>query len=199
MAEYFDIVDENGEPTGEVTEREYAHTHGVRHRTSHLWLVGNRKGKLCVLLQKRSKNKDSFPDCYDISSAGHIPAGDGYRQSAVRELREELGISAREDELIYCGDRKIAIDSEFHGKAFCDRQCSRVFMLWCDLEESDFVLQEEEVESVRWIPLEECIEGVRSGSLKSCIAMEELEILASALEREENVTERTAKCTENSK
>ena len=37
--EYLDIVDENGQPTGQVVEREYAHRHGIRHRTSHVWLL----------------------------------------------------------------------------------------------------------------------------------------------------------------
>ena len=45
-----------------------------------------------VLLQKRSENKDSFPGSYDISSAGHIPSGVDFLESALRELEEELGI-----------------------------------------------------------------------------------------------------------
>ena len=45
-------------------------------------------------MQKRSADKDSFPGVYDVSSAGHLPAGEDFRKSAVRELKEELGISA---------------------------------------------------------------------------------------------------------
>lgn len=33
MAEYLDIVDENGIPTGETVERETTHAKGFRHRT----------------------------------------------------------------------------------------------------------------------------------------------------------------------
>lgn len=73
--EYLDIVDENGVPTGKIAERTAAHKQGLRHRTSHVWILRERAGKVEVLLQKRSQNKDSFPGCYDISSAGHIPAG----------------------------------------------------------------------------------------------------------------------------
>ena len=75
MAEYLDIVDENGIPTGETVERETAHAKGIRHRMVHLWLVRKKDGKLQVLLQRRAKHKESFPDRYDTSSAGHIPAG----------------------------------------------------------------------------------------------------------------------------
>ena len=77
--EYLDEVNENGEPTGRTVEREIAHSNGVRHRTAHVWIIRQYGGKIQVLLQKRSKTKDSYPGCYDISSAGHIPAGSDYR------------------------------------------------------------------------------------------------------------------------
>lgn len=70
MQEILDIVDENGEPTGETVEREFAHADGIRHRTSHVWLARKRNGRAEILLQKRAENKDSYPGCYDISSAG---------------------------------------------------------------------------------------------------------------------------------
>ena len=73
--ELLDVVDENGIPTGETVERSIAHAKGIRHRTSHVWLLRRRSEGVEVLLQKRSDNKDSFPGCYDTSSAGHIPAG----------------------------------------------------------------------------------------------------------------------------
>lgn len=91
MEEIFDIVDENGEPTGKTVPRSEAHRNGIRHRTAHVWLWRPAKGGFEILLQKRSDDKDSFPGCYDISSAGHIPAGCDYITSALRELKEELG------------------------------------------------------------------------------------------------------------
>ena len=80
--ELLDLVDENGVPTGEVKERELVHRDGDRHRTSHVWLFRQRNGRWQVLLQKRSEQKDSHPGCYDISSAGHIPAGVDWVSSA---------------------------------------------------------------------------------------------------------------------
>ena len=88
--ELLDVVDENGVPTGTVVSREKAHAEGIRHRTAHVWLVRRRNGNVEILLQKRCKSKDSWPGCYDISSAGHIPAGVDFIPSALRELREEL-------------------------------------------------------------------------------------------------------------
>ena len=100
MKEFLDIVDENGQPTGEMIDRETAHAKGVLHRTSHVWLARRKKGKVQILLQKRAEHKSSFPGCYDISSAGHIPAGNSYEVSALRELEEELGVKAEEKDLI---------------------------------------------------------------------------------------------------
>ena len=158
--EYLDIVDENGNPTGETVERAYAHKHGVRHRTAHVWILRKRDDKIQVLLQKRAETK-SFPGCYDISSAGHITAGQEFYESAVRELHEELGITASEADLVYCGDRRIVWDDVFFGEEYHDRQFTKVFLLWADVKENDLVLQEEEVSSVLWMNLDECIIGVR--------------------------------------
>ena len=90
--EILDICDEFGNPTGKVEDREIIHQEGLLHRTAHVWLLRKENNQIEILLQKRSDAKDSFPGCYDISSAGHIPAGDGYFKSAKRELKEELGV-----------------------------------------------------------------------------------------------------------
>ena len=174
--EYLDIVDENGNPTGEIVERAFAHKNGVWHRTSHVWILRKREGKIEVLLQKRADTK-SFPGCYDISSAGHITAGQGFLDSAVRELGEELGITATEDELLFCGDRKIIWDDVFFGEEYHDRQFTKVFLLWADVDEKSLTLQEEEVSAVKWMDLDECIEGVKANAFKHCIYPEELEMV----------------------
>lgn len=179
--ELLDVVDEYGMPTGEVVPREIAHAEGIRHRTSHVWLVRKKCEKMEVLLQKRCEAKDSWPGCYDISSAGHIPAGDDFIASALRELREELGVEAEPEEMVFCGNRIIREDGEFHGRPFHDRQYSRVFALWRDMEESAFRLQKEEIESVRWMELEACMEAVARNTIAHCIYPEELKMVQAAL------------------
>ncbi len=179
MMEYLDVVDGTGKPTGEIVERSVAHREGVPHRTSHLWLVRKRDERVQILLQKRAMAK-SFPGCYDISSAGHIPAGQDYLPSAVRELKEELGLTAAESELVYCGDMTIFWDDVFFGIPYHDRQYTRVFLLWADVEESDLVLQEEEVAGVLWMDLEECVAAVAAATIENCISLEELQLVQNA-------------------
>ncbi len=177
MEELLDIVDEYGIPTGETVSRKVAHEQGIRHRTSHVWLVRKKDGMVQILLQKRSDEKDSYPGCYDISSAGHIPAGVDFLSSALRELKEELGYNASPEELVYCGQRTFEFHQVFHGKMFHDNQVSNVYVLWADLEPEDFVLLKEEVSEVRWFGLEECFEKVRRDEIPNCIFLEELEMV----------------------
>lgn len=179
--EFLDIVDINGNPTGEIVERNIAHSNGIMHRTSHVWLFRKRNDSVEVLLQKRSSSKDSFPNCYDISSAGHIPAGIDFIPSAIRELKEELGIDVNENELIYCGDRIITRDEVFHGKPFRDNQFSRVFALWYDLDENSFDYQVEELSGVCWMNFDELFNAVQENTIQHCIYLEELLLLKNKL------------------
>lgn len=181
MSEIFDIVDENGLPTGKTVDRETAHVQGILHRTAHLWLMRRRATGVEILVQKRSACKDSYPSCYDISSAGHIPAGVDFKPSAIRELKEELGLDAKEEEMIYCGTRRIRVEREFHGRMFRDNQVSNVYCIWRDVEPEQCILQAEEVEEVRWMNLEECKRCVVSKDPEFCICMEELMMLPANL------------------
>ena len=178
--EFLDLVDENGNPTGEREDREIIHATGLRHRTAHLWLMRERCGQVEILLQKRSADKDSYPNCYDISSAGHIPAGMDFIPSALRELQEELGLTATEEEIVLCGQRRFFHRQVFHGKPFLDHQVSNVYVLVRDVEPSEMTLQTSEVQSVIWMPLCEVRRRVEAGDPDFCTVLEEVEILERA-------------------
>ncbi|WP_022662865.1 NUDIX hydrolase [Paucidesulfovibrio longus] len=55
-------------------------------------LIYDQENKL--FLQKRSHKKSIFPGRWDVSSSGHVLAGEATRDAALRELRFELGIEA---------------------------------------------------------------------------------------------------------
>lgn len=71
---------------------------------------------------------------YDISSAGHIPAGVDFVPSALRELKEELGVDASAEELVCCGRRRIFHRDVFYGRDFVDNQVSNIYCMWKDIE-----------------------------------------------------------------
>lgn len=181
--ELFDILREDGSVSGIVRERGVAHLDGSLHPTSHIWIVRrNRKNGWDLLLQKRSLRKDSNPGCYDISSAGHVAAGDTYLPAALRELEEELGIRAEEKDLHLAGMRKAYFEDVFYGKPFRDYEISAVYIYDRPVDEKKLILQESEVERVKWMDFKECCREVKEGSMKNCIYMDELEIVGKYLD-----------------
>ena len=88
--EIFDIVDAQGRVLGRRPRRE-CHGHPeLIHQAVHV-LVFNSRGE--VFLQKRSLTKDKSPGLWDSSASGHVDAGEAYDATAVRELREEIGLT----------------------------------------------------------------------------------------------------------
>jgi isopentenyl-diphosphate delta-isomerase type 1 len=85
----FDVVNERDEVIGQQRRSE-VHRLGLKHRAVHV-LIFNARGE--VFLQKRSMRKDTFPGAWDSSAAGHLDTGEAYDVCAVREVREELGLT----------------------------------------------------------------------------------------------------------
>ncbi|MEY3897823.1 MAG: ribosomal small subunit methyltransferase, partial [Verrucomicrobiota bacterium] len=88
--EIFDVVDSDDQVTGTATRAE-VHAQRLTHRAVHVF-VFNKRGDL--LLQKRSLLKDMCPGLWDSSVSGHLDSGESYETGAVRELEEEMGITA---------------------------------------------------------------------------------------------------------
>lgn len=174
--EQFDIVDENGQPTGETVERIFAHENGIRHRAAHIWIARKGEGGWQVLLQKRSMDKDSFPGMLDTSSAGHIQAGDEPLESAIRELFEELGIAAQKEELHFAGMFQIYFEKPFHGRLFKDYEITYVYIYTNAVEIEQLTLQKEEVEAVAWFDLEDVYQACQRHDERFCVPIEGLEI-----------------------
>jgi len=176
--EFLDIVDESGQPTGETISRQEAHSRGILHRTAHVWVIREANGRTEILLQKRSEEKESFPGMFDTSSAGHIPAGEEPLPSALRELREELGIAASPDQLQYAGSFRIQYEKVFHGSLFRDNEVTRVYAYRQPVAIEDMRLQESEVSDVRWFDLDSVWDEIQSGNRsRFCVPTAGLKVL----------------------
>ena len=179
--EFFDIVDESGQPTGKIISREEAHRRGVCHRTAHVWIIRPTASGYDILLQKRSLEKDSFPGYYDTSSAGHIPAGDEPLPSALRELSEELGIVASREQLCFAGIFRSRYEKEFHGALFRDNEVTSVYVYSEPIVIEDLRLQKSEVEEVRWFDLDEVWEEIQHTRERICVPSQGLAVLRNYL------------------
>ena len=183
--EYLDICTETGMPTGRTVSRDEAHREGILHRTAHVWIVRRVEERYQVLLQKRSMEKESFPGYFDTSSAGHIPAGTEPLPSALRELKEELGIDAAPEDLAYAGQFRIRYGKEFHGRLFRDNEVTWVYVYAKPVDADSLTLQESEVDEVRWFDLEEVRDEIRVSRERFCVPAEGLDVLISYLNAKE--------------
>lgn len=167
MTEKFDVYDERGNWTG-TEAREAVHTQGLWHHTVHCWLV-RRTGpnKANILFQLRSNNKDTNPNKFDVTAAGHLSAGETPKD-VVRELDEELGVQVTFDQLAEYGTIREKATGFAQGKAYIDAEVSHVYGLVTTQGLLSFKLQEDEVSGLYEADTDELIallEGHR-GSLK---------------------------------
>lgn len=170
--EMLDILNEDGSPTGKIVSKKEAHEKGLWHRASHIWFI-NSKGE--ILLQRRSKNKDSHPDVYDVSAAGHLSAGDTPMQGALREIEEELGIKLQEKDLIKIGE--VSNESIQHNGDYINKEYNDIYVVNKDIPISDFIVQESEVDHVKYIPIEEFKKWVQEKKKDLLLHPKEFEIL----------------------
>ncbi|GAB4850578.1 Nudix hydrolase 3 [Ancistrocladus abbreviatus] len=151
--EYLDVVTKTGQKIGISKPREDVHRDGDYHRAVHVWIYSESTQEL--LLQKRADCKDSWPGMWDISSAGHISAGDSSLVSARRELREELGVVLPKDafELLFVFLQECVIND---GK-FINNEFNDVYLVTTlgPIPLEAFTLQETEVSAVKYIHYEE--------------------------------------------
>ncbi len=89
-SELMDVVDENDIVIG-TAERSEIYSQKLRHRIVHVFLA-DADGKFC--LQLRSKTMSFAPGHWAPSAGGHVKSGETYKEAALRELEEELGITA---------------------------------------------------------------------------------------------------------
>lgn len=89
LNELFDIVDENDQVIGQATRGQVHGNPKLIHRSVGVAVL-NTKDEL--ILQQRCATKDTDPLLWTISCSGHVGKGDSYRETAIRELEEELGI-----------------------------------------------------------------------------------------------------------
>lgn len=147
--EYFDILDENGNKTGKVKLRSEVHRDGDWHKAVHIWII-NHNGD--ILLQRRCATKDSNPNMLDISSAGHLTAGDNSLDGAVRELKEELNIDVKPEELLFIKTLK---RSSKYTETFINNEFDDLYILKTTKSIEDMKYQEEEISEIFFVPYKE--------------------------------------------
>jgi isopentenyl-diphosphate Delta-isomerase len=147
--ELIDILDENGNKIG-VEPRDKVHRDGLLHRAIHIWIYNSKNE---ILIQRRAKTKDSFPDFWDISVGGHASAGETYETAALKELEEELGLKVNLKDLELFKNQ--TIEAYLPEINWHDKELNRVYFLKYGGDIKELKLQKEEVEEVKFVKIEE--------------------------------------------
>ena len=150
--ELIEIVDENGNFTGQVMDKEEAHDKNLLHNEVGIFIINDKKE---ILLQKRSANKRFNPNKWGLC-AGHVDAYETLEEAALREIKEEVGLDVSIEELIpYCEKEVTIKDSNSHITYF--------YYVKCNKKEDEFIIQEEELSEVKWFNIDEIIMMIKEG------------------------------------
>lgn len=146
MQELWDLYDIKRNPLGLTHVRGTRMRRGTYHIAVGIWTVNDRNE---ILITLRSPEKHDWPDLWE-NTAGSLLAGETSRQGAVRELFEETGIRASEDELFFLGTET---GRSTIGDCYIVRK---------NVDIRDIVFQKGETCCARWVTLpdlDEMIEG----------------------------------------
>jgi|SRR3989344_4875104 len=155
-----DVLDEKGNKTGEAKSMNEIHARGLWHRAVHVWFV-NSKNEL--LLQLRAKDKINYPNMWDISAAGHVDSGEEPEESALREIKEEIGLDLSREKLEKIGE--IKQQSVINNNTYFDNEFNDVYLVRMDLDLDHLKLQPDEVAKLRYVSISELKEWTSKGNL----------------------------------
>jgi isopentenyldiphosphate isomerase len=159
MDELIDICDPENNLLNVQKMKSEAHAKGLWHRASHMFIY-NSKGE--VLIQLRAKDKALYPDLWDTSAAGHVDADEEPITSALREIKEEIGLSVKENDLKFFKIEKV---KQIY-KKILNNEFFYIYFLKFDGNIDKLRLQDEEVQSIKFIKLDELEKDLKKNTKK---------------------------------
>jgi isopentenyldiphosphate isomerase len=136
------IFNENGVFIGSASKKE-ALDKNLRRGVVRVFLL-NKKGFLYV--QKRGENMEIAPGLWDQSAGGHIDSKENPKESALRELKEELGIKL--DNLDFV--TSYSFEEEQDGKVL-----SSFDFIFVGKSDDEIHIQKEELSGGKWFNVSE--------------------------------------------
>ena len=155
MEEKIDVLNELGEFTGKVATRDECHQKGLCHRAVYAFIIDKKEN---VLLQKRSANKKMWPNMWDVTVGGHVNSNEFGRQALIREVKEELGIDIKDDEIKYL----IGSTSISKKENIIDKHYNECYLITKEIDIEKIDLQKEEVSEVKYFTKREILERINN-------------------------------------
>lgn len=154
--EKLDVLNKDGGEKGKIKQRGRVHDQGDWHRSVHVWIVDS-DGE--ILIQRRSADSRISPGFWTVSASGHVESGDEPIITAIKEVKEELGVSLGEKDLEYLTTYKKS--KHYEDRGIQDNEFNPIFVVRKEIEENKLSIDEEEVEEVKriyWKDLKRMIE-----------------------------------------
>lgn len=148
-----DLYDENRRPLGRSCLRGEPILPGEYILVVCCWVTN---GVDQLLLTKRSPEKDFYPGYWE-NSGGRAQAGEKSRQAIAREVQEETGIAAREEDFIF-------LDTQRTDSAFFD-----FYMLIHPAPLEEIRLQKGETCDKRWVTFQQVHAMIDRGEMAAPI------------------------------
>ena len=142
--EIIEVFDCDNNSLGYGVPREQIHEEKLWHRHVSAWIMNNDG---MILMQRRSLTKKKNPGIWS-KTGGHVEYGEDVLTGIKREIFEEIGLDVEKIELV----KIFKIDSK--EKNYCYS-----YIVFTNKLEFEFILQKEEVESVKYFSIEELIEN----------------------------------------
>jgi len=111
------------------------------YRVSALWITNSKNE---FLLARRHHTKTHHPRKWGPAVAGTVDEGESYEDNIIKEAEEELGLREIKPEL----GPKTDTNGEYN-------HFTQWYFLVINKEIKDFIIQEDEVEEIKWFSLEE--------------------------------------------
>ena len=159
--EILDIYNEKKEKSNKTFIRGEKLKDGEYYLIVEIWTV-NEDGKILVTL--RDPSKKSEPNKWE-NTGGAVKAGESSKKAAIRELFEETGIKADQEELIFLG-------TSHESKLFAD-----IYFLRKNISLSDIVLLQGETISAKLVSYKQLYEMIENGEFAATIANRLISVL----------------------
>lgn len=151
MAEIWDVYDINKNKKNKLHKRGLPLKDGDYHIVIHAWVVN---GNDEVILTKRHSSKNICPNMWECTE-GSIVAGESSVDGAIRELKEEIGLSFKVDEATFLTSFVLDFSNTIIDSYVFKR----------DVDINDLILQENEVSDAKIVDEKVYREMCRSGEV----------------------------------